>query len=146
MYTRVLVPLDGSTDDETALALVETAASSAACPVHLVSFIDVSPLTHFGVHGPTVNIAQYCVRIPPALHKAERYLKFVAQALTDRGICATYEIRRGLLEFELPAAIRPGDLVVTQTRQYIRSEPAGVPRPMPSPGSRYGAGKSSLSL
>jgi len=47
----------------------------------------------------------------------------VANALTARGFQVTHEIRQGLLRFELPAALRPGDLVVTS----IESNPGAIP-------------------
>ena len=61
---------------------------------------------------------------PHAHSAASDYVSAVANALTARGFQVTHDIRQGLLRFELPAALRPGDLIVTT----IESEPFAGPR------------------
>ena len=113
MNMRIVALLDGIQDAVPALARAEQASRVGSLPIHLICFIDIDPLIHFGANGPAVDISRYRERVPRARNEAERYLKLVAQKLNARGIRVTYEIRTGSLRFEMPAAIRPGDLVVT---------------------------------
>ena len=63
------------------------------------------------------------VRLPDhiasAHGQARDYVAAVANALTARGFQVTHEIRQGLLQFELPAAMRPGDLIVTSVQTRV---------------------------
>ena len=122
-HKRIVVLLDETDFDHPELARAEAAARAANCPIHLIGFIDVNPLVHFGAHGPTIERSRYCRLVPRAYEAAERYLKSVAQKLTAKGHWVTYEIRTGLLQFELPAALKPGDLLFTSSERCMQASP-----------------------
>jgi len=119
MFKRILVLLDRQENVDAVLARAEKAARKLGCPVHLVCMIDVSPLTHCGAHGPCIDVSRYRAQVPSEHASAHRYLRSVAKTLSDRGLEVTYDVRPGLLAFELPAAVRPGDLVVTESQQCL---------------------------
>lgn len=123
MVERIVVPFDQTGIDEAVLARAETAARVSACPIHLICFVDVNKLAHFGAHGPVIERSTYCEQMPQAHETAQQCIASVAQQLTDRGNCVTYELRTGLLKFELPAALRPGDIVVTDSERYAHAAP-----------------------
>jgi nucleotide-binding universal stress UspA family protein len=50
MFTRIVVPLDGSALAEQALAVAEDLARRAGAPLHLVRVVDVTRLDRYGPH------------------------------------------------------------------------------------------------
>jgi hypothetical protein len=124
MFTRIVVPLECNGADHAALDIAQDRARLYDCPIHLIRFVDVSHLVRIGGHGPTLDLATCRTTLPAEHATAKDYVTAVANALTARGFQVTHEIRQGLLRFELPAALRPGDLVVTT----IESNPGAIPQ------------------
>lgn len=113
MYTRIVVPLECDSTDHAALNVAQDRARHYECPIHLIGFVDVSHLVRVGCHGPAMDVTACRTTLPDAHAAARDYVTSVANALVARGYQVTYEIRQGLRRFELPAALRAGDLIVT---------------------------------
>lgn len=124
MFTRIVVPLECNSADNPALEMAQDRARLYSCPIHLIRFVDVSHLVRIGGHGPALDLATCRTTLPAEHAAAKDYATAVANALTARGFRVTHEIRQGLLRFELPAALRPGDLIVTT----IESSPGAIPQ------------------
>ena len=100
MYSKVIVPLDGSDLAEQALPYAELVASSLSAPVELVQAYDILPPGILGVRGNQV-IAQLD---GGARQRAEASLEPAQQQLRSSGITANLVAHRG------PAA----DIIVAQ--------------------------------
>jgi nucleotide-binding universal stress UspA family protein len=110
MFTRILVPLDGSPLGERALPYAEELAGVLGASIHIVRVVDLAAFERYTAYG-FVPIAS-----EELLHNEEagtdRYLAKIQGDLTDRGFHAMTERRRGNIAGELVAATRDGDLVV----------------------------------
>jgi nucleotide-binding universal stress UspA family protein len=117
-YTRIVVPLDLSDSAERALPHAATLARALGVPIHLLHVVDITPLAQatllaLGVDDLTVATALSLVEAETAT--ATEYLKKIGERLADQGLTPAFEVRRGLVETDLLAATRPGDLVVMAT-------------------------------
>jgi hypothetical protein len=128
MFTRIVVPLEGDSTDRAALNVAADRARQYGCPIHVIGFVDVSHLVRIGCHGPAMDVTACRTTLPDTHAAARDYVTSVANALTARGYQVTYEIRQGLRRFELPAALRAGDLIVATASS--------------NPGPRLGFGES----
>ncbi len=128
MFMRIVVPLEGNRGDLATLDVAQERARQYTCPIHLIRFVDVSHLVRIGCHGPAMDVSACRTTLPDAHGQARDYVAAVANALTARGFRVTHEIRQGLLQFELPAAMRPGDLIVTSVETRVgRGDTSGDP-------------------
>jgi nucleotide-binding universal stress UspA family protein len=111
MYTRIVVPLDGSDIAELALLEAESLASLIEAPVHLVRVTDLTTRELTSVYGLASPSAVSTLLVDEA-DAATQYLESVARALAGRGLRVTTEVRRGPVAEELIAVAKPGDLYV----------------------------------
>ena len=123
MFERIVVPLEDHHGDRAALDVAQDRARQYGCPIHVIRFVDVSHLVRIGCHGPAMDVTAYRMTLPAAHEAARDHVAAVANALTARGFQVTHEVRQGLLRFELPAAMLPGDLIVTT----VEADSAAVP-------------------
>jgi nucleotide-binding universal stress UspA family protein len=112
MYTRIVVPLDGSDIAEQALAPAEDFARMTGATLHLVRVVDFPSASYTYVYGAMVESEAIAVQLEDALTLAKDYLAEVARGLTDAGYTVTTEVRHGIAIQELLGAMRPGDLYV----------------------------------
>jgi nucleotide-binding universal stress UspA family protein len=115
MFDRILVPLDLSDRAERALPHATTLARALDVPVVLLHVVDIAPLAQtslltLGVDDLTFTTALTLVEAE--VDVAKEYLKLVGNRLAEEGVTPAFEVRRGLIEPELLAATRPGDLMV----------------------------------
>lgn len=111
MYTRIVVPLDGSDIAEMALLEAEPLAALMHAPIHLIRVIDVANREMSSVYAlgsPTAISAL----LGDEAEASEQYVESVARALDQRGVRVTTEVCRGPVAQELVAASKPGDLYV----------------------------------
>lgn len=105
MFTRILVPLDGSAFSEAALPHAEALARCFGAKLLLAQVVDkidytvfvTEPVEYQGVHyDPMWSAHQRSVALPnPMAERAEAYLKGKIDALTRKGIAAEYEVLEG---------------------------------------------------
>jgi nucleotide-binding universal stress UspA family protein len=114
MFARILVPLDGSAFAEQALTVAEEMARQQGAPLHLIRVVDPNQLDHFGL-DKLAGTARLDEKVDGAQTAAGEYLQQTAQALEERGLTVTAEVRRGSPARELIAAALPGDLIVIST-------------------------------
>ncbi len=111
MYTRIVVPLDGSDIAELALLEAEPLASLMKAPVHLIRVIDVVARDMASAYGVASPSAVSALLVDEA-DATTQYVESVARSLDERGVRVTSEVRRGPVAQELIAAAKPGDLYV----------------------------------
>ena len=123
MYTRIVVPLDGSELAERDLPHAENLARLTGSPLDLLRVVDFTRLECYGPYGLALEYAALDQIRATEQTAGEEYLATVRRDLTDRGLTATSEIRSGLVRQEIAAATQPGDIVVMAS--HGRS---GIPR------------------
>lgn len=111
MYNTVLVPLDGSTFSENALAHAASIAERTGAGLHLVLVHTPLPMTVVEVSAvPLLDQWHMDHR-----NREEGYLEQQASWLRDRGVTVTTELREGDVVKELKDATSHADLVVLAT-------------------------------
>jgi nucleotide-binding universal stress UspA family protein len=111
MYTRIVVPLDGSDVAEQALESATEMARLTDAPIHLVRILDLHASGSTYVFG-------YMVEAPDAGYfKAEQevaaqYLAETALLLEQQGLAVTHELRHGSAAAGIVEVLEAGDLLV----------------------------------
>jgi nucleotide-binding universal stress UspA family protein len=118
IYERIVVPLDGSTLAEEAIAHAETVARATGAPLHLVRVVDTPPLTRVGTVGLGIEQAA----LSAALKQIEteqvavaEYLMGMRERLVSRGLVSTTAVVTGEVVSELLGSTQPRDLLVMTT-------------------------------
>lgn len=143
MFSRILVPLDGSDLAARALTPAEELARKVEAPLHLVRVLDTSYLARlvgYPVYGAAIEMTALQQALEDERVEAEAYLKVAKQDLVDRGFEVTTELLNGSPTREIIAATRPGDLVIMSThgrgglsRWFLGSVAEDVVRRSPVP-------------
>ena len=114
MFTRIVVPLDGSETAELALTRAVELAEPHRVPLHLVRVVDVA-----GGHSYNAFLSLERSGIGSALDSEESlasaYLESIRRRLLDEGIHATAVTPRGRAVQQIVNLVRPGDAVVMTT-------------------------------
>jgi nucleotide-binding universal stress UspA family protein len=114
MYTRIVVPLDGSEIAELALTRAIELARQHLAPLHLVRVVDVA-----GGHSYNAFLSLERSGIGTALDSEESlasaYLESIRRQMLDEGIPTTAVTPRGRAVQQIVNLVRPGDAVVMTT-------------------------------
>ena len=112
MYTRIVVPLDGSDIAEQALATGEDLARATDATLHLVRIVEFPSTSYTYVYGAMLESAALTTQLADQIQLAEEYLAEVARPIIAQGVAVSTEVRRGIASQELIATMEPGDLFV----------------------------------
>lgn len=112
MYTRIVVPLDGSDIAEQALPPAEELARATGATMHLVRVVEFPSTSYAYVYGAMIESEAIAMQLEDQIRLAEGYLAEVARPLAEQGIVVTTEVRHGVACQELVATMTPGDLFV----------------------------------
>jgi len=112
MYTRIVVPLDGSELAERALPDAERLARLISAPIHLLRVVDLTLLPWYGQFEMSMEYAATEQMLADDSDAASTYLQTIAERLTASGLTAVTEVRRGPTSRSLIDATKPGDLIV----------------------------------
>ncbi len=112
MYTRIVVPLDGSDIAEQALSTAEDFARATDATLHLIRVVEFPSTSYAYVYGAMVESAALVTQLEDQIHLAEEYLAEVAKPIAEHGVTVTTEVRHGIACQELIGAMTPGDLFV----------------------------------
>lgn len=112
MYTRIVVPLDGSDIAEQALPTAEALARTTGATMHLVRVVEFPSSSYTYVYGAMLESEALTVQLEDQITLAETYLAEVARPLVEHGISVTTEVRHGIACQELVGTMTPGDLFV----------------------------------
>ena len=101
MYSKVLVPLDGSEVSERALAHAQSLGDAFGAKVHLLQVISLSH-EYEAYLGRGEEISEYSLDMAEqitanAQTSAEEYLKATAARLKENGIHVQTSVRQGLI-------------------------------------------------
>lgn len=115
MYTRVIVPLDGSAVAEQVLPEATELAKLSGAEVHLVRVVDSRTLEQLGGEGMMWDAGTITSLLDEEEQAAVAYVKEVAGRLKSENVEATTEVRRGPVVSSLLAATKAGDLIAITT-------------------------------
>jgi nucleotide-binding universal stress UspA family protein len=112
MYTRIVVPLDGSHFAEQALTQAVGLARLTAADVHLVRVADIRSLEHVGPARLPIDEGAFGPLLAEESSDAVAYLAQVQERLRTDGVVATTEVVRGPVAKAIVDLTRAGDVVV----------------------------------
>lgn len=112
MYTRILLPLDGSELAEQAIPEAERLAKLTGAPLHLIRVVDVTQLPWYGAYGMAMEFSAVETATAEEGVVATAYLKGVAERLGGAGLTVETEVLRGPTARALVYAAREGDVIV----------------------------------
>ena len=114
MYTRVLVPLDGSTLAEQVLPYVRLLAGPLQAPVHLLRVIERPPLEISAQLNPRLYLER---SETSQKRQAQEYLEALAGPMREAGVRVGTAVRVGIPALEIlnEAAKEPDTLVAMST-------------------------------
>ena len=118
MFTRIVVPLDGSDLAAAALPTAEELARLASVSIHLVRVLDtisLAKLAGYPVYGTFVEVSALMESLRNEEAVGAAHLRAVKREIEERGLTATMALEQGDPAEEIVAATRPGDLVVMST-------------------------------
>jgi nucleotide-binding universal stress UspA family protein len=118
MFTRIVVPLDGSGLAEQALPQAIELSQATGTPMHLVRVLDFSYLVKvagYPVHGAYVEMTALQQALQEEHDAAETYLTAKKEVLESQGIMVTTALLNGSPSSEIVAATQPSDLIVMCT-------------------------------
>jgi nucleotide-binding universal stress UspA family protein len=112
MYSRIVVPLDGSPFAEQALSQAIGLARLTAADVHLVRVADIHRLDHMGAARLPVDESAVGPLLAEESTDASVYLDEVQDRLRRDGVDASVEVVRGPVARAIVDLTRAGDLIV----------------------------------
>lgn len=111
MFTRIVVPLDGSPLAETALEEAAQLARLSNAEIRLVRVIDFTMTEKHGAFGLALEYAPQQF-FDVELEEAQGYLRETADRLRGVGLTVSSEVTRGRVAQVLANYCQPGDVVV----------------------------------
>jgi nucleotide-binding universal stress UspA family protein len=112
MYSRIIVPLDGSAIAEQALAQAVELSRLSAAPIHLLRVVDYLRMEQYGIYALALEYATEEPVLAVEQNAAKDYLAGIESRLTREGLPVATEVRQGRVAREIVAAAQPGDVIV----------------------------------
>ena len=128
MFSKILVPLDGSEVSEKALSMAQNLASSSDTSIHLLQVISLRPEldARRGIGGESITVlemaqdaARRLIEVQTARGKA--YLEGIAVQLQKAGISVTTVIREGAADDNIVEYAKEQDIDVIVMSTHGRS-------------------------
>lgn len=115
LYTRIIVPLDGSKLAERALTEAKQLAALTGAELWLIRVIDYSSRDRFGDFGMLYEYETIAKALEEERVIAEAYLGDLAKPMTAEGLAVSTEIIDGIAARAIVREAKPGDLIVMAT-------------------------------
>ncbi len=112
MYSRIVVPLDGSQMAERSLPHAVELARKLSMPIHLIRVIDLTQIERTAPFGLGLEQATFELARTEEESESHRYLLEVSDELLAQGVVVSDEIRCGVVFQEIIDASRTGDVIV----------------------------------
>lgn len=116
LYSRIIVPLDGSKLAESALAEARKVAQLTGAELKLIRVIDYSSRDRFGDFGMLYEYEAIAKALEDERQIAEAYLSDLARKISaEDGSAVSFEIIDGIAGRAIVRFAEPGDLIVMST-------------------------------
>jgi len=112
MFTRIVVPLDGSDVAEQALAPAVELAGRMGIPLHLIRVTDLPHTNASAMFGYLGDCRMIAEQVQSEVTLALEYLAENVRSLTEQGLTVTSTVEIGLAARVIVAATNPGDCIV----------------------------------
>ena len=112
MYSRIVVPLDGSSLSERALTDARALSRTTGAPIHLVRVVDFTQIERYGRYAWALEAAMVEPVVSEEEPEARQYLEAKVSILRGEGVDVTSTTCRGRAARALVAELQPGDIVV----------------------------------
>jgi nucleotide-binding universal stress UspA family protein len=112
VFTRIVVPLDGSPLAETALPQATELARLSGAEIRLVRVVDFTMMEKSGAFGLALEYAPPQEFFNVEFEDAASYLAETADRLRASGSTVSYEVGRGRVAQVIANYCEPGDVVV----------------------------------
>ena len=154
MYSRIVVPLDGSDVADEALTHAVEFARQFNAPLHLLRVADAHALERVAGTGIGLDYVAVGALLQEEVDDAKAYLSAKAKALASDGLSVSHDVVTGPISRSIVDALQSGDLLVMAShgrtgisRWFLGSVAENVIRHAPVPVLlvRHGAGQGSRS-
>lgn len=115
MYTRIIVPLDGSKLAESALPEAEKLATMCGGELALVRVVDYSSRDRFGDFGLLYEYEAMAKALEEERQLATTYLAEVSAPLSEKGYTVSAQLVDGIAAKAIVGICQPGDVIVMAT-------------------------------
>lgn len=140
MYARIIVPLDGSTFAESAVAQARQIAKERSIPIHFVHVIDTSHAQTLPATGMAIDFSHLSTVTQDEVEAKRGYLQRRLEHTRGEGIQATGEILIGPIARRIVGVANPDDVIVMAShglsgvkRWFLGSVAEDVTRLAPCP-------------
>jgi nucleotide-binding universal stress UspA family protein len=115
MYTRIIVPLDGSRLAESALPEAEKLVAMSGGELVLIRVVDYSSRDRFGDFGLLYEYEAMAKALDEEREVATAYLTDVSRSLSEKGYPVSTQLVDGIAAKAIVGMCQPGDVVVMAT-------------------------------
>ncbi len=112
MYTRIVVPLDGSETSELALPEAIRQARAFDLPLHIIRVVDTHVLEQVGGSAAAFDYSMMGELFEQESEDARTYLEDTRQRLEGDGLTVTADTQVGPIARGILASLEAGDFVV----------------------------------
>lgn len=116
MFSRIVVPVDGSALAEQALPQVLELARSLGAPVALIRVVDISRLDIYGHNLHEISAERMKQAIADERAAAKKYLEQLAARFLEHGVRTTTTILSGFVNQMILGFVSSDDLIVLASR------------------------------
>jgi nucleotide-binding universal stress UspA family protein len=150
MYSRIVVPLDGSGVAEEALAHAREFSRLFDAPLHIIRVADAHTLERVAGTGIGLDYVAVGALLEEEIDDAKAYVAAKVEELSDEGMNVTSDIVTGPVSRSIVDSLKAGDLLVMAShgrtgisRWFLGSVAEDVVRHAPVPVLlvRHGAGQ-----
>lgn len=112
LYSRIVVPLDGSELAEEALGQAQELAKNVGSPIHLVRVVDTYRAQALPASGMAIDYSMLAELAEEEIEDAKAYMKGQVEKLRGDGLSVTGEVLHGPIAQQIVDSTQPGDIIV----------------------------------
>ncbi len=112
MYSRIIVPLDGSPLAEEALEDAVNFALLMSAPLHLLRIVDYTKMEEYGPYGLALEYGSYEPVMSVEERESQDYLESIGERIAREHLTISTEVRRGSVVREIVNAATASDLII----------------------------------
>jgi nucleotide-binding universal stress UspA family protein len=112
MYSRVLIPLDGSDVAEEALGKAKELARLLNVPIKLIRVVDTYRAQAIPATGMALDYSMLAELAEEEMEDARDYMTASVNALVQEGLSATGDVLHGPIAQQIVDAAKPDDVIV----------------------------------
>jgi len=112
MYSRILVPLDGSNVAEEALGQAKELAHTLNVPIHLVRVVDTYRAQAIPATGMALDYSMLAELAEEEVEDAKTYMQASVDSLKAEGLTADGDVLQGPIAQQIVDAAEAGDMIV----------------------------------